>query len=305
MISSKEKYIELCGKINIPLFSQYFWMDAVCGEENWDVILVEENDNILGVLVYFLNISDGEYEIRKAPLTQNNGIFYLYPENIKYDRALAFEYKVANEIIDKLETLNIKRYRQYYHYTFTNWLPFYWRGYSQTTRYTYVIGDTSNLDEVYKKFNGNVRNYIRKSQNIVSVKKGMSPGEFYELNKKTYDRQGIDIPYSFELFNKLYNNLVDNNCIEIFYAEDKNSNIHSAALFAYDANSVYYLMSGDDDRFRDSQSLTLLIYEGIKLASHLKKSFDFEGSMKKNIERFFRQFGAEQKQYFDISKLFE
>lgn len=304
MITKKEKYIKLCKEKDIPLFSQYYWMDAVCGKENWNVIIAEENDEILGVLVYFLNTIDGEYEIRKAPLSQNNGIFYFYPKGIKYDRALSFEYKVANVIIDELERLNIKRYRQYYHYTFTNWLPFYWRGYSQTTRYTYVIEDTSNLDELYKSFNGNVRNYIKKSQNIVNVKNGMSSKQFYELNKKTYNRQGIEIPYSFELFDTLYNNLMANNCLEIFYAEDKNSNIHSAALFAYDTNAVYYLMSGVVDEFRDSQSLTLLIYEGIKLANRLEKSFDFEGSMKKNIERFFRQFGAEQKQYFDISKSF-
>jgi lipid II:glycine glycyltransferase (peptidoglycan interpeptide bridge formation enzyme) len=88
----------------------------------------------------------------------------------------------------------------------------------------------------------------------------------------------------------------------IDYAIDEKGNIHSTALFAFDKKSVYYLMSGSIEEFRDSQSLTLLIYEGIKLASKKGLSFDFEGSMKKNIEQFFRQFGAKQKQYFDISK---
>ncbi|MDD3999942.1 MAG: GNAT family N-acetyltransferase, partial [Bacilli bacterium] len=178
----------------------------------------------------------------------------------------------------------------------------YWRGYSQPTRYTYIIEDTSDLNIIYKKFNGNIRTYIKKAQKIVSVQEGMNSKDFYELNKQTYERQGIDIPYSFELFNRLYENLVENKSLEIFYAIDESENIHSAALFAYDATSIYYLMSGSLEEFRDSQSLTLLIYEGIKLANRLGKSFDFEGSMKKNIERFFRQFGAEQKQYFDISK---
>lgn len=302
MISNKEKYKELCKIKEIPLFSQYYWMDAVCGHDNWDVIVIEEKGNILGTLAYYLNDSEEYNEIRKAPLTQNNGIIYYYPEGIKYDRKLSFEYKVADAVIDKLEELNIKRFRQYFHHSFTNWLPFYWRGYSQSTRYTYVIEDTSNLDEIYDRFNGNARKHLRKSKEIVTVKKGMSSKDFYELNKQTYERQGIDIPYSFELFNRLYENLVENKSIEILYAIDESENIHSAALFACDATSVYYLMSGSSEEFRDSQSLTLLIYEGIKLANRLGKSFDFEGSMKKNIERFFRQFGAEQKLYFDISK---
>jgi len=130
----------------------------------------------------------------------------------------------------------------------------------------------------------------------------MSSQDFYKLNIQTYMRQGIVIPYDFFLFNSLYNKLVENNCIEIFYAVDEKEIIHSTALFAFDKKSVYYLMSGTVEELRDSQSLTLLIYEGIKLANKIGLSFDFEGSMKKNIEHFFRQFGAKQKLYFDISK---
>lgn len=302
MSINKEKYKELCKTKNIPLFSQHYWMDAVCGPENWDVIIVEEDKMILGTLAYYLNeMSDG-YEIRKAPLTQNNGILYFYPSGLKYDRKLAFENKVADFVVDKLEELKISRFRQYFHYSFTNWLPFYWRGFSQSTRYTYVIEDTSNLDIVHKNFNGNIRNYIKKAQKIVTVKSGMTSKDFFKLNEQTYLRQEIEIPYNFLLFNNLYDNLMENKSVEILYAVDQNETIHSAALFAWDSTSVYYLMSGSLEEYRDSQSLTLLIYEGIKLANRLGKSFDFEGSMKKNIERFFRQFGAEQKQYFDISK---
>lgn len=304
MKDNKKKYIEVCNKKNVPLFSQYFWMDAVCREDNWDVILIEENGSVLGSLAYYLNPLGEYHEIRKAPLTQNNGIIFFYPNKMKYDRRISFENKVADEVINKLEQLNIAKFRQYFHHSVTNWLPFYWRGYNQSTRYTYVIEDTSNLGEIYTNFNGNIRKHIKKAEKIVTVYNGMAAEAFYELNKKTYERQSMDIPYSFELFRKLYSNLFEQRCIEILYTKDKNDNIHAAALFAYDRDSVYYLMSGSDENFRDSQSLTLLIYEGIKFANRLGKSFDFEGSMKPNIERFFRQFGATQKQYFDISKEF-
>lgn len=305
MSTNKEKYIQLCKTKKIPLFSQYYWMDAVCGEENWDVIIVEENQNVLGVLVYYLSAISNSYEIRKAPLTQNNGIIYFYPPGLKYDRKLAFEINVANELIDELEKMDIVKYRQYFHYSFTNWLPFFWRGYKQTTRYTYVIDDTSSLENIYSNFNGNIRKHLKKAEKIVTIHRGMSAEEFYEMNKRTYERQMIDIPYGFNLFNKLYNNLLDNNCLEILFSMDTEGNIHSSALFAYDSTSVYYLMSGSNEEYRDSQSLTLLIYEGIKIAHKLGKSFDFEGSMKMNIERFFRQFGAVQKPYFDVIKEFK
>lgn len=85
MISNKEKYKELCKSKDIPLFFQYFWIGAICGADNWNIILVEENNNVLGAMTYFLiNVEEG-YEIRKAPLNQNNGIIYVYLEKLKYE----------------------------------------------------------------------------------------------------------------------------------------------------------------------------------------------------------------------------
>lgn len=301
-MNNKQKYRQLCLENDIPIFSQYFWLDAVCGEENWDVILIEKSGNILASLPYYLNKLDSGFEVRKAPLTQNNGVYFYYPTGLKYDRKIAFENKVLDEIINEIEKLNIRSYRQYFHYSFKNWLPFYWRGYSQSTRYTYVIEDTSNMDDIYNNLNGNIRKHLKKANQIVTVLDDLTYEDFYDLNVQTYERQGMEIPYSFELFEKLYLNLEKNNSVKILYAKDENGVIHSAALYVYDKTSVYYLMSGSVEKYRSSQSLTLLIYEGIKLANQLGLKFDFEGSMRKSIEKFFRQFGAEQKPYFDIRK---
>lgn len=302
MNDRKKKYMQLCHEYDIPLFSQYFWLNAVCGEENWDVILIEENGNILASLPYFLNELEEGVEIRKAPLTQNNGVKFYYPNGIKYDRKIAFEHKVLDKIIDEIEKLDIVSYRQYFHYSFENWLPFYWRGYTQSTRYTYVIEDTGDLEEIDRNLNGNVRKHLKKANEIVTVYDNFPYEDFYVLNVKTYERQGIEIPYSFELFEKLYSNLDNQGVVQIYCAKDREGVIHSAVLYAYDDSSVYYLMSGSDEEYRSSQSLTLLIHEGIRLANRLGKKFDFEGSMKRNIEKFFRQFGAVQKPYFDIRK---
>ena len=41
-MSNKSKYRNLCTKEKTtPIFSKDLWMDAVCGENNWDVLLVE------------------------------------------------------------------------------------------------------------------------------------------------------------------------------------------------------------------------------------------------------------------------
>ncbi|MDR0845251.1 MAG: GNAT family N-acetyltransferase, partial [Tannerella sp.] len=44
---SKDAYHTLCRtEESIPIFSQEWWLDAVCGESNWDVLLTEENNRV-------------------------------------------------------------------------------------------------------------------------------------------------------------------------------------------------------------------------------------------------------------------
>jgi hypothetical protein len=47
---------------------------------------------------------------------------------------------------------------------------------------------------------------------------------------------------------------------------------------------------------------TLLYWEPIRLASEVSRVFDFEGSMLKPVEHFFRGFGGTQTPYLQISK---
>ena len=305
-MNKKEKYKLLCKENPIPLFSQWYWLDSVCGKDDWDVIILENENEILATIPYSISIDEfGNKVIQKIPLTQNNGAFIFYRKDIeKYETRLSFEMKVINLVIDEIEKLPIKKYRQYYHYNFTNWLPFYWRGYKQTTRYTYVIDKNKTIDEIYKGFDGQIRKALKKAEKSLEVKENLDSKIFYSLVEKTYSRQNIKIPFGYDTLKNIYKNLEENNSLKIFYAVDKEKNIHSAVLMGIDQESVYYLISGTDEKFRNSQALTLLIYQGILLAIKENKKFDFEGSMKKNIEIFFRKFGAIQKPYFDISKNF-
>ena len=45
-MTNKERYREICesGEYNIPLFLQYWWMEAVCKGKKWDVALALDGD---------------------------------------------------------------------------------------------------------------------------------------------------------------------------------------------------------------------------------------------------------------------
>lgn len=301
-MENKEKYKLFCKQTYVPIFSQPWWMNAVCGEGNWDVFLAEKGDDIWAAMPYYLTQREGINIITKAPLTQNNGIIFKYPPNQKYVSRLDFEENVINQICNFLESLNIDRYEQQYHYLFTNWLPFYWRKYREITRYTYVIEDTSDFIEIEKNFDAKVRNKIKKAKKICQVTDKLSSEQFYAVNKLTFDRQGIDMPYSYSLFERLHLACQKNEAGKMLFAVDEQNNIHSVAYLVWDAQSVYYLLNGTDPALKSSQANALLIETGIRFASKMGLKFDFEGSVIQPIENAFRAYGGVQKPYFRIYK---
>lgn len=302
---SKVEYIKFCEQNDVCIFSKPWWLDAVIGKDNWDVLLYKRSEKILAAMPFAFQRKGKWIDIKEPPLTQKNGVFFLYPKNQKYASKLSFERKVLKYFIEELEKLNIYSYNQEFDYNFTNWLPFYWEGYRQTSRYTYVIENTANMGEVYNQIDSTTKNLIRKAEKLVDVFEDLSLDEFYNINCKTFQRKGMKIPYSYDLIKKIDKSCKENKCSKILYAKDKSNNIHAAIYLVWDKNSIYYLMGGINPEFKNSNATSLLLLKGIYLASELGVKFDFEGSMNKGIENFFSSFGGVQKQYFTIYKDFK
>jgi len=128
-------------------------------------------------------------------------------------------------------------------------------------------------------------------------------GDFYDFTKSNLKKQNQIISYSFRIFENIYQATYSRNSGKIFYANDYHDNLHAASLIIWDDIQAYYLISTINPDFRNSGAGTLLIREAISHASTKTIGFDFEGSMIESVENSFRQFGAVQKPYFQITKI--
>ncbi|MGR2882810.1 GNAT family N-acetyltransferase [Vibrio vulnificus] len=297
----KEKYRQLCRKEeSISLFCKDWWLDSVCGDA-WDVCIVEEKGQIVAALPYVLKSKLGLKFIQQPTLTQHSGPWF--KKNAKnYSKTISNENKYIKELIEQLPSYDYLSINM--HYENQNWLPFYWSNFKQTTKYTYLLPDLSDLDEVFSGFSSSYRGKIRKAEKLVNVKLSMAIEDFYSINEKTFRRQGINAPYSLE-FVKRHDALLDKqNSRQIFYAHDKEGNIHSALYLTWDSKSAYVHMVGEDPEFRSSGAGILLIWEAIKYTKEILKlaRFDFEGSMIEAVEKVRRDCGGIQTPYFNIYK---
>ena len=296
----KEKYYAFCEiEKTIPIFSQAWWLDAVCGDA-WDVCLIEKGDKIYATMPYHLKKRYGFTLLHQPVLTQNLGP-WLIPSAAKYSKMLGQSKDLMEDLISQLPKHH--SFSQNWHYSLTNWVPFYWEGFQQTTYYTYVIDDLSNKELIWNDMQENIRTDIRKAQkSSLTVRTDLSIEAIIELNKMTFDRQNIVASYSEYLLKNLLKTAISHNQCQWFIAQDEKEQNHAGVLIVWDENSAYYLLGGSDPNLRNSGAMSLCMWEAIKFASTVAKKFDFEGSMIESVERFFRAFGAEQKPYFHITK---
>lgn len=296
------KYKTLClQEPSVPLFSQDWWLDATAGVGAWDVALVFENDEIVASMPYVVKKKFGFTIVSQPILTQTLGP-WLRRSTAKYSRQLSLQHKRIKELF--LQLPKFDHFQQSWHYSLVNWLPAYWIGFQQTTRYTYLVSDLNDLERVLSNFDSSYRNKIKKAQRIVSVKQDLPIEDFYAINTLTFNRQKIKVPYSIEFLRNHDAGISSMGKRKIFYAEDAERKIHSALYLTWDSNSSYVHMVGEDPDLRNSGAGILLIWEAMKYTKNVLglDVFDFEGSVMENVESVRRDCGGIQTPYLTISK---
>lgn len=303
-MNNKEKYNIFIRTTYIPIFSQPWWLDAVSGEDNWDVWLYEKGDEIWAAMPYHLEKRGGYAYITKPKLTQNNGIIINYPNGQKNYTKESFEEKIINSAMDFIDSLNIDVYEQQYHYNFINWIPFYWRNCSSLVRYTYVIDTKVGLEKIFEDFSPNCRKNIRKGLKNSFISEDISYEEFFYEHEKIFKKQNLDVPFPFELWEKLYLTCIKHECGKLLCTRNIDGYITSLMFIVWDQNSLYPLLGGVIPKFSNLQSYPFLTYESIRIAYDKGLNYDFEGSVIKRINHSFREFGGIPQKYYRIRKIY-
>lgn len=304
ILSNKEKYVQFCNaNKSVPLFLQPCWMNAVCKKKDWwEVFLFEENREIKGVFVCYFTKKMGMKFIIQPMLSQYNGIWLKYDDQMNHNEKLHFEKKAITELIMQLNKSGFDYLNQNFPLNFQNWLPFYWQGYRQTTRYSYQISDISAPEACFYNFSYAKQKQILKAGKTLQVTFDMSGKDFYKHLSDYYRAKNEKVTYSESFFLNLYEACVNKNQGEIIAVKDLDGTVHAALFVVWDNEKAYNLISTMHPTYKSSGASSLVVYEAIKKLSQVVSVFDFEGSMAQNIENSFSQFGTEQISYFNIKK---
>lgn len=268
-------------------------METVCADKHWDVLLVEEDGQVKGALPFLFGKKCGLKYILQPQLTQFNGP-WLSPE-LDFDERV----KVMSNLVGQLEGLHLALYMQCFPPEETNWLPFYWKGYRQTTHYTYRFDPLRPVVELMEQAQPQRRKRMDLLRRECLLDRQVGAKEFSAFHNEYYLRKSGHNLLSPSLVERVCTTALERGNAHLYGLRDIQGNLQVADFVVFDSRCAHSLMSGMAPN-APRNSTTLLFWHLIDDLYGRTAAFDFEGSMDPGIEQFFRSFGATQTPYHCI-----
>jgi len=282
------------------IFAHRWWLEAVA-PGMYEILEIRSGDGIQAAWPIVYGKSDGVKHVCMPALTQKLGILFA-PSNANPVEEQSKNQRLATELMEQLG--DSTSFHQNFHETFTDWLPFCWRGYAQTTRYTYVLEDISDPGVLWNNVRQKAKTEIRKAQKLgIQIRDDLDLAQFTEIIRKTFARQNRSPLGSDELVSRLDAACSKNAGRKIFAGVDSQGRVHAAVYMTWSGDTAYTLMGGGDPELRQSNAYRLVCWEAMIFAGSIARRFDFVGSMLSQVEPVFRGLGAKQVPYFSITKV--
>lgn len=123
----------------------YSWWTEILTDGKFRICALIDDDNRIIAGIVLSCPQKGVY--CGLNLTQANGILFedmSKINNMRYQKQLTNQKEYTNLLFDFLEK-DFDSFDMKFYYRYDYWLPLYWRGYRQTTRYTYIIDYNNSL----------------------------------------------------------------------------------------------------------------------------------------------------------------
>ncbi|MBS1585774.1 MAG: GNAT family N-acetyltransferase [Bacteroidetes bacterium] len=299
-MTNKETYKTICKQYKgVPIFQQYWWMDAVCKE--WDVAITYNGDKVSGVWPYAIERKGNVSLRRNQFLSAYCGPHVFFPHDLKQSKRDNFEHEAITALLGKMPAAKV------WHLSLQPGLKqaglFKGAGFDVQVKQTFLMDLREETDAVFAKLNEDYRRNIRKAEAELTISdEPQCLLQLYGFLKATLQGKDVQLYYSEAQMQRLFAACIANNSTSLWVAR-KGDAVQAIVWEVWDDGCAYYLAGAKNPAEKDNRAMTALLWHAIKAAIQMgKKVFDFEGSMDVGVEKFFRNFGAERELYLTIQK---
>ena len=284
----------------IGVFGSKKWLSVYGDSLNYVGIYKDDHQMIGGF--YFMKTKKYGFNFMKLPpYTPHCGLFFV-SESKNQSSLNSFSKEIVTEVCTYISAQNSALTVLAFPSAVADMQPFIWEKYKVIPNYTYRISLQKTMEEIKSNFDSKNRNVISKAlkENVEVAANVLDKQSLFDFFVNSLSLTDANI-YKKELKNIFLNFSDTTNSFSL--EARKNNELLGVVFCVFDKNNCYYLLGGVNKSAGVGGINNLLIQQSIEKAKELGCSiFDFEGSMLKGVEKFFRSFGPELFPYYTINK---
>lgn len=303
MILRKIDDIDLFSKKCEPLigvFGSKKWL-SIYGDALSIIGIYKDEHQLIGGFFYVNTKKFGLPIIKLPPYTPHCGLFF-NSESKNSSSINNFSKELMNEVctyfLNQKSALIVLAFPS----NIIDFQPFIWKKFKVIPNYTYRINLTNSFESIQSNFDAKNRNVINKAikEGVIITENTLNKTELFNFFIDSLNTTDANI-YAQELKNMFNVFATESNSFSL--EANHNGELIGAVFCVFDQHVCYYLLGGVNKKSGIQGVNNLLIQCCIEKSKSLGCStFDFEGSMIKGVEKFFRGFGGEIVPYFTVNK---
>ena len=290
----------------VPLYYHPWWLDAVTGgAKEWQPWCALSDDG--RVLAVFPLYTPVRGVALSPPYTQVGGI-YFSPGGEGGEGSPQSQHGIFGQR-RKITMAFVEAMPQFKYFevpfptSFTDWLPYYWQGYSSFVRYSYARRLPEDEKDLLASENRDIRHKISLAKQLgYQYQEASTPEDLLRLSCTLYRKKGLA-----RHFLSTLEHTVDvamsrgQGLLPTIYS--KEGDLLAAGFTPYEGSTGYLIASASVGGKEHKAAPAYLIHSTmLALARCHLTHFDFEGSMLQGVEAVFRSFYGEQYPFYRISK---
>ncbi|MGZ3884296.1 MAG: GNAT family N-acetyltransferase [Bacteroidia bacterium] len=295
----KAAYEQLCVKQRASVFSSISWLGMF--GPHLKLFGIYNNNNELTGSFFIFGTTKKTLQLNICPpFTPHNGLFFENRAENNSNVQTTVKH-VLEEVAVFLSGMGSQLLEFTLPVAITDTQPFTWEKFKVKVKYTYHIDLSLPAETLLANLSSEKRKSLNKAQKDgLDIKETRDMTMVKQLILKTFSRKQLNRNLTY-LDKILFEFASPENSLA-FLAYDKGQPI-AATFCVYDTGTMYYLFGGYDAGQRHHGAGVSCMWGSILKAKELGlHTFDFEGSMLPEVEKYFREFGGTLKPYYSASK---
>lgn len=288
------------AEASIGVFASKGWLSAY-GDALTYIGIYKDEHQVIGGFYFMKTKKYGFNFLKLPPYTPHCGLFY-NSESKNQSSINNFSKEIVTEVCNYISAQGSALTVLAFPSAVADMQPFIWEKYKVIPNYTYRIDLQRSLEEIKGNFDSKNRNVINKAlkEEVLVSCNTLEKEKLFDFFVNSLSTTGANI-YQTELKNIFLK--FSNNENSFSLEARKNNELLGVVFCVYDKKNCYYLLGGVNKSAGVNGINNLLVQQSIEKAKELGCTvFDFEGSMLKGVEKFFRSFGPDLVPYYTVNK---